>query len=446
FGRLLLVFLALGISGWLLVEWSVGLPAEVHLAQGRTYAFDLRLPVSVSVPPRARPAVRVSRGEGESSALAGLASSGGRTVVLHPERLGRTRLNLRLFGFIPLRGREVTVLPEVRVVPGGQAIGVLVAPQGMIVTGFSPVQAAGGAVDPARQAGLKVGDLITRVDGEPVYSATQLEALVNAGKGRPVRLEVRRGASRLEVTVSPAQVAAGQDRPEAGRRAGRWRLGVYVEDPAAGVGTLSFWDPESKVYGALGHMITDSLSRRGVALHNGRIVPAVIAGIQPGRRGQPGEKIGLFHHTQGVLGTIERNTFCGIFGRMMRPPGSASATLPIAAREEIHTGPAEMRTVVRQQRIEAFQIEIVRVRRTDEPAGKGLVIRVTDPRLLARAGGIVQGMSGSPIIQDGRLVGVVTHVFVNDPTRGYGLLAEWMAMEAGLFRKAQSKKGESQAS
>ncbi|HHW14097.1 MAG TPA: SpoIVB peptidase, partial [Firmicutes bacterium] len=164
--------------------------------------------------------------------------------------------------------------------------------------------------------------------------------------------------------------------------------------------------------------------------------------------GQPGEKIGLFHHGQGPLGTIQQNTSCGIFGRLLRTPGGTDGDrLPVATREEVQAGPAEIRTVVRQQQVERFAIEIVRVRRTGRSPGKSLVIQVTDPRLLSQTGGIIQGMSGSPIIQNGRLAGVVTHVFVNDPTRGYGILAEAMAWEGGLFTGAeQEKKGESVAS
>jgi stage IV sporulation protein B len=185
-----------------------------------------------------------------------------------------------------------------------------------------------------------------------------------------------------------------------------------------------------------------------VPLNEGRIVPAVIAGVQRGRRGQPGEKIGLFHQTQGILGTIERNTDCGIFGRMLRAPGRMPAEkIPVATQDEVRPGPAEMLTVVSQQEVERFDIEIIRIRRTERPTSKGLVLRVTDPELLAQTGGIIQGMSGSPIIQDGRLVGVVTHVFVNDPTRGYGVLAEWMVSEGGLMhRSEQAKEVESSAS
>ncbi|MDI6870038.1 MAG: SpoIVB peptidase [Bacillota bacterium] len=454
FGRVLLFFLALLGGAWLSAEWGAGLPHEIHLMLGRGRGFEMRWPIVVSLPAagREQPVLRLAQTSDRRPLLLGFAGTGPRRLVLYPVREGSTRLTLRLFGLIPLRERQVTVLPEVRVVTGGQSIGVLVASRGVVVTGFRPVTLAdGGTEEPARKAGVRVGDLVTAVDGRPVYTASQLGALVGAGRGRPVVLEIWRGGRQLQVKVAPA--CAGEE-PEAGgqsgwrpERPGRWRLGLYVEDPTAGVGTLSFWDPRTGIYGALGHMITDGFTRQRVTLHQGRIVPAVIAGIQPGRRGRPGEKIGLFHHRYGVLGTIERNTACGIFGRIVQPPAGDQRFVPVATREEVHTGPAEIRTVVRQQQVESFRIEIVRVRRSARPTGKSLVIRVTDPRLLASTGGIIQGMSGSPIIQDGRLAGVVTHVFVNDPARGYGVLAEWMALEGGLIAGPdQVKKGESRAS
>ncbi|MGE5552768.1 MAG: SpoIVB peptidase [Betaproteobacteria bacterium] len=449
FRRALLFFLALYGAAWVAAEQWSGLPYQIHLMLGRGHDFKLRWPIAVSLSAtgREQPVLRLApAGDGRPLFL-GFVGAGPRRVVLYPVRPGNARLTLRLFGIIPLRDRQVTVLPEVRVVPGGQAIGVLAAARGVIVTGFSPVVTADGRrEEPAHKAGVRVGDLVTAVDGRPVYTSTQLGVLVATGRGRPVVLEVRRGEQRLQIKVKPARSEAGAAGGRAGQR-GQWRLGMFVEDPTAGVGTLSFWDPSTRIYGALGHMITNGFSRQGVALHEGRIVPAVIAGVQPGRRGQPGEKIGLFHHSQGVLGTIERNTACGIFGRVVRPPSRSSETLPVAAREEVREGPALIRTVVRQQLVEEFRIEIIQVRRNSRPTGKNLVIRVTDPRLLATTGGIVQGMSGSPIIQDGRLVGVVTHVFVNDPTRGYGVLAEWMVCEGGLIEGLdQEKKGESRAS
>ncbi|HHW13857.1 MAG TPA: PDZ domain-containing protein, partial [Firmicutes bacterium] len=291
--RVLLFFLALVGAGWGLAEWGAGLPADIHLMVGREQGYRLRWPIEVSVASgREQPVLRLAQAGSPHALLAGAAGGERGSLILSPLREGRAFLTLRLFGLIPLRQRQVTVLPELEVVPGGQAIGVLVAAQGMVVTGFSPVPVEGGRTEePARRAGVRVGDLVTAVDGRPVYTATQLGVLVNAKRGRPVVLEIRRAGKKISFPVTPARVAGEQGSGWRKDRKGEWRLGLFVEDPTAGVGTLSFWEPRTRVYGALGHMITDGFSRQGVTLYDGRIIPAVIAGVQPGRRGQPGEKI-----------------------------------------------------------------------------------------------------------------------------------------------------------
>lgn len=211
------------------------------------------------------------------------------------------------------------------------------------------------------------------------------------------------------------------------------RLGVYLEDTAAGVGTLSFYHPASGRYAALGHMVTDSRTGEQAIINNGRIVPALIAGIRRGSKGQPGEKIGLFQERAPSLGIITKNSSIGIFGELTNLVASNQPTLPVAMAHEVELGPAYIRTVIDGDKVEQFDVKIVKVNKQTKPGIKGMVIEITDPRLLEITGGIVQGMSGSPIIQNQKLVGVITHVFVNDPTRGYGVFAEWMVHEAGLF-------------
>lgn len=214
-------------------------------------------------------------------------------------------------------------------------------------------------------------------------------------------------------------------------------LGLYVEDPAAGVGTLTFYDRTSGTFAALGHRITELGGQRRVWLEGGKIVAARISGIEQGQRGSPGEKIGTFSGPDDIIGTIASNTRFGLFGKLETdlPEGEE---VPVALAHQVHTGPARILTVVQGSTVQEFSVEIVRVYRQLRPHDKGLVIKVTDPQLLSLTGGIVQGMSGSPIIQDGRLVGAVTHVFVNDPTRGYGVLAEWMLEEMNAVSAARA--------
>jgi stage IV sporulation protein B len=349
-------------------------------------------------------------------------------LVLETLGPGRATIEFRLFNLIPFKRVAVEVIPEIEVMPGGQSIGVLLQPDGVVVVGLSPVvDVSGRAHNPARDAGVLVGDLITQLNGQQVASEAEIAAVVEreGQAGRPVTLEIRRDGTVLRIEVHPV----------ISRETGRYRLGILVRNMTAGVGTLTFYDPKTMVYTALGHVISDAASGQAANVRSGCIVQAFVSKIEPGKRGEPGEKMGSFVEGRGVLGDIRSNGSTGIYGVLsLNPQGSLFAEpVAIALAKDVHIGAAEIITVLEGAVLERFKVEIRKVYNQVRPASKGLVIEVTDPRLLARTGGIVQGMSGSPILQDGKLVGAVTHVFVNDPTKGYGIFAEWMAAEAGLL-------------
>jgi len=348
-------------------------------------------------------------------------------LSVRPLDSGRCNLVLSLFGVVPLKRIAVEVVPRVEVAPGGQSIGILLRTRGVAVVGHAPVRTPDGSQRyPAREAGVKVGDVILRIDGVDVESNQHIVFLVNrcAHEGRLVPLELERDGRTIVLEVEPSYSA--DDRT--------YQLGLYVRDGAVGVGTLTFYEPESGVFMALGHVIADSATNRPLEVADGRVVKASVADVRPGRRGEPGEKQGTFVDSRDIIGTITSNTEFGLVGILEDLPGDGQAgTIPVALAREVRTGPAEIRTVVEEYRVESFLVEITQVDTSQNgPGPKGITLRVTDPRLLERTGGIVQGMSGSPIIQDGRLVGAVTHVFVNDPTRGYGVFAEWMVRHADL--------------
>ncbi len=354
---------------------------------------------------------------------------------------GHFQLKLSLFGVIPVRNMLVTVVPQVKVVPGGQSIGVLFQSQGVVVVDHSAVLSEAGAyVNPAAHAGVEKGDVILKIDGRPVQSDSQLREIVTraGANGHSVTLEVKRGEEIFSVEVGPVFC----------RDTLRFRLGLVIRDNAAGVGTLTFFDPESMLYGALGHVVTDTSTKTPIELSGGKIIGAGVQGIYRGKRGQPGEKIGVFRGDM-FNGTIIKNTRLGIFGYLQNAPENQifNTPLPVATANQIHEGEAELLTVIKGEKVEKFSLEITRVNLQARQDGKGLVIKVTDPRLLEQTGGIVQGMSGSPIIQDEKLVGAVTHVFVNDPAKGYGVPAEWMLWEAELLpEKEISTKSQKLAS
>ena len=216
---------------------------------------------------------------------------------------------------------------------------------------------------------------------------------------------------------------------------GIFMIGLYVDDGVAGVGTLTFYKPNTKEYGALGHVITESNSGIQINVRDGRIVKANISGINYGRKGIPGEKRGSFYSVQNVMGTITKNSNYGIYGKLKFIPENPyfQDTIPVATISQVKKGPAKIYTVVKEDKIEEYDINIDRVYRQATPDSRGLIITITDPDLKKMTGGIIQGMSGSPIIQNNKIVGAVTHVFINEPMKGYGVFAEWMLLETQLY-------------
>ena len=412
-----LVCLVLVVSLSWQVRDAFRVPAEVRLLPGQEFAVDLGRFLTL---------VDVSASGWLQQADTGL-------PIIRAADAGDARVQVRFLGIVPLRTVQVMVVSRLAVVPGGQAIGVMVSSRGLVIAQTMQLVDVDGATRfPAREADLRPGDILVEMAGTPLYTVDQVHELVErfGQRGEPLELTVARNGVLLTRTIVPAPVAI----EEGGRSVVRYRLGLRLESPAAGIGTLTFYDPGSMRFAGLGHMISDGL-RNPVEVNEGRIVEAVIRGVQQGARGFPGEKIGVFDGQAGDLGTIEKNSRFGIYGRLQRIPrwGLYDEPVPVALAHEVRAGPAEMLTVIDGREVESFAVRLVQVQPHRRADGRGLVVEVTDPRLLDRTRGIVQGMSGSPILQEGKLVGAVTHVFVNDPTRGYGILAEWMAYEAEMM-------------
>lgn len=398
------------------------LPPHIRIITGETASLTVSFPWTMTV--NQDQTVRIR------SPQSGLS----RPVSLEPVGQGRATIEFKLLGLIPVRTVQVDVLPPLKLVPGGHSIGVVLHSQGVIIVGYSPVSGPDGVNrSPAKEAGIAIGDIILSINGVPVQSDSQVAEVIDASgrENRAVYLLVKRGSATLEISLQPAFC---QDTK-------RYRIGLFVRDSAAGVGTLTFYEPHTNTYGALGHIITDSDTNQPIDCNQGKIVLATVSGIQHGRRGQPGEKIGVFIEEDQVLGNIEKNTPFGIYGQLSAYPQQQhfATAIPVASMSQVQLGPAELLTVVDGQQIERFTIEIQKINLQESPEGKGLVLKVADQRLLERTGGIVQGMSGSPIIQNGKIIGAVTHVFVHDPTRGYGCFVDWMLMESGLIPKKERK-------
>lgn len=338
---------------------------------------------------------------------------------------------------LPIKRVNLDVIDDFRVVPGGQSIGVNLETLGVLVVGHHLIDGNEDKTSPGEKAGIEVGDIILEINNQEIKNMEEISPLVEkAGdKEKPLNVKIKRGSETLNKDLIPVY-----DEDE-----NSYRIGLYIRDSAAGIGTMTFHDPVSKKYGALGHVISDMDTKKPIEINDGTIVRSSITSIQKGNSGTPGEKRATYTDDHEPLGNITKNSPFGVFGELDHElmESKWNEPLPITLPEQVKEGPAKILTVLEDEKVEAFDIEIVNSVEQQNPATKGMVIKITDERLLDVTGGIVQGMSGSPIIQDGKLVGAVTHVFVNDPTSGYGIHIEWMLEEAGIniYEQKRDKAG-----
>ncbi len=346
---------------------------------------------------------------------------------------GKVSVSLNLLGYIPLKSINIEALPTRRVVVGGHSIGVLLQSRGIMVVGFAPIFNSDGSKSyPGREQKVEIGDLVFKVDGQAVSSENDLARIIDSKQDKMLNLSIQRRGKNIIIPVKPVLCT----------ETNRYRIGLFVRDGVVGVGTLTFWDPVTQQFAALGHVIVDADTKQGIDVLKGRVVSASIQTIKPGKPGRPGEKIGVFDDQGGISGKILKNSPSGIYGQTDGKITNSvqDYTMEVAYAHQVQVGKAQMLTVVNGADIEKWDIEIEKVYPRREN-GKGMIIRVTDPRLLSLSGGIVQGMSGSPIIQGNKIVGAVTHVFLNDPSSGYGTFMDNMLSEmpaSGLDQKKVS--------
>lgn len=329
-------------------------------------------------------------------------------------------LSLTVFGSADASASEAVQtaagLPET-LIPVGHAVGIKLFSDGVLVVGLAELETAGGQAAPAKDCGLKVGDLILQADGTEIRSTEHFQSLVQEEAGRPVMLQIKRGSKLMELEAGCIQDESGV-----------WRLGAWIRDSLAGIGTMTFYDPASNVFGTLGHGINDVDTALLMPLEAGAIMDATVKAVKRGTSGEPGELKGSFNLSED-RGELYANTECGVFGTMSPCAITERPAVPVAQPEEVKTGPATILSNIRGDAVEEFTVEITQIRsRTADT--QNLIVEVTDPRLLEETGGIVQGMSGSPILQNGKLVGAVTHVMVDDPARGYGIFVTHMLEQA----------------
>ena len=376
-------------SPW--VREAASLPDALTLTSGQKFVVQTGLPMLAA---------------SDGGAVSVLASQDER-VTISAEAGGQTSVTFSLLGLIPVHETRVNVVEERTLIPGGQAVGVALKTRGVLVVS-----------DAAKGRALRAGDVILSADGKNVESTKALSEQVGTAQTDTVRLEVLRGGQTITVDTQ------AEPDPSDGRR----KLGVWVRDSTAGVGTLTYIDPANQAYGALGHAIVDADTGRLLAAREGAILHASIVGVTKGQSGKAGELKGNFLKAGEQIGSLMENCEYGIYGvlddmpeNLLYPQG-----LRAGARSAVHTGTASIIATVDADGPQEYGVEIVRCFAQSEPSQKGMILRVTDERLLEKTGGIVQGMSGSPILQDGRIIGAVTHVYLSDATQGYGMYIEWM--------------------
>ena len=328
-------------------------------------------------------------------------------------------VDYKLFGVIPTRSVVVSRPKELRLYPGGMPFGVKFITDGVLVVGFCDVDGESGKTNPAIKAGLRMNDVILKINDTEIVGACELTAAVEACGGKPLSITYRRDGVESTTTLTPAY----------SKSESKYKTGIYVRDSGAGIGTVTFIDPENYSFAGLGHGICDGSTGELLPIQRGSVVNVTISGVVKGLSGSPGEVKGYF--SSGKVGTLLGNTECGVYGVFAgKPAGVHKEPMPIGKRDELKAGKAYIYCTLDTGAAQQYEIEISNINR-DATGNKCFTIKVTDPALIEKSGGIIQGMSGSPIIQNGKLVGAVTHVMVNDPTVGYGIFIENMLAQMG---------------
>lgn len=345
-------------------------------------------------------------------------------IFIKDSKVIKDKLELKLLGLIPIKSVSVSKIKDLEVYPGGVNVGIKISTKGVLVVGHSDINTIEGKVEsPAKASGIELGDIITKINGEEIKNSRDLSQKINNLEEDTITVEYLRNGINIEKDIHMKKENS------------EYKLGLWIRDSTAGIGTLTFYDENTNLFGALGHPITDGDTNRPFVIKDGNLLNSSVISVRKGEKGAPGELKGLFVNEKESLGNIEKNTEAGIFGngssKLINPV--FSKPLKVGFRSEIKEGAAKIITTIDEEGPKTYDIEIIKLLPQEEPGGKSMVIKIVDEELLSKTGGIVQGMSGSPIIQDDKLIGAVTHVLINKPDVGYGIYIEWMLKDAGII-------------
>lgn len=397
-----------------IVVSSFFLPSQIRLIVGEEHLFNFDIPLKA----------KLSQGEGivikdKTERIVNISS----IHLNHPFYVtmleeGSADVTLSFLGIMPLKTVSVQAIPYQELIPSGEVVGIKIDTSGVLVLGVGEFEAEEHIVSPCRGI-VEVGDLIIACNGKPVETKEDFRDAVELAQAQPLNLTLNHQGTEKEVTVTPCF----------SKREQLYKIGLWIKDSTQGIGTITYINPKSQSFGALGHGITDTQTHQLTPIKTGEIMEVAITHIKKGEKGDPGELSGIIDYDQqSLLGEISANNSLGIYGKVSKEylETQANEPLPIAFQDEVHEGKASVMVNLTGEGVKEYEVEIQKVSKYSNEPSKSMVIKIIDPELLALTNGIVQGMSGSPIVQDGKIIGAITHVFVHDPTRGYGIFIEEM--------------------
>ena len=399
--RLLLVFFLLIIYSYTLV--ITNLPDELVVFEGEAIFMKTLLGLNIKLNDET-----IETSSNSSQSLT--------------KQAGKSTLEVSLFDSINIKNVNVDVLPKTTVIPVGNIAGVKLYTNGVLVVGMSEIEGYDNKkYKPYENKGIKEGDTIVKIDEKLINSTEDLIETVNNSQGRDIKVQYIHQEETKECSISPVKTSNSQ-----------YKLGLWVRDSAAGVGTVSFYEPTSKTFGALGHGITDIDTNELINIASGEFVTTRILNITKGESGNPGKIQGTVEN-QTNIGKIYKNSKFGIYGKVDNISSlniDTSKEMEVALREEIKTGKATILCSLDNQQPQEYEIEIEKIYKENNYDNKSMQIKITDQRLLDKTGGIIQGMSGSPIIQNEKFIGAITHVLVNNPSKGYAVFGDIMLKQS----------------
>lgn len=394
------------------------LPSNIKLIAGKEHIFNFEIPIKASV--IKNQSIRIRDNANDNRELTSISLN--KPFKLTMNEPGIADFKLSMFGIIPIKTVSVEAIPHKKVVPSGKIIGIRIDTKGVLVLGVGSFEVKDNEMASPCKGLLEIGDTILSANSQMLSCKEDLKDIVENSKGEKIKLLVQRGDTTKDIEITPIHSELDNE----------YKIGLWIRDSTQGIGTLTYYDPYTGRFGALGHGITDVDTKMLMPIKTGNIIDADITCIKKGKKGEPGEIGGIIDYEKhNILGEIDNNTSLGIYGKididkLDDRENVEEKAVPVGFQDEVHEGKASIILNLTGTEAKTYDVIIQKVSRYNSEPAKGMVIKIVDPKLLDLTNGIVQGMSGSPIIQDGKLVGAVTHVFVHDPTKGYGIFIENM--------------------